>query len=197
MKNKWTSFWLCLFFGWLGVHRFYERKTATGILYLCTFGLFCIGWFLDLWIILFVKPNKPITESYQYNTYLKVIEALQKSGYSVDEYEREWSRIYAHVNSTSCYCGILFVVADPSPDFVSRIIGSFFQAYEKYRYDFTEYGREEHYHKTLKSRLERNGYDFASCHYWPNGSFIGGFATGVDEPTKDNKWLSILKSVIG
>ena len=31
----------------VGVHKFREKKIGMGILYLCTFGLFCIGWFVD------------------------------------------------------------------------------------------------------------------------------------------------------
>ncbi len=56
LKNKWTSFFLCLFFGCFGVHKFYEGRILLGILYLCTCGLFCIGVFIDL-IVLFFKPN--------------------------------------------------------------------------------------------------------------------------------------------
>jgi hypothetical protein len=44
----WTDFVICLLFGWLGVHKFREKKIGMGILYLCTFGLFCIGWFVDI-----------------------------------------------------------------------------------------------------------------------------------------------------
>lgn len=47
-KNKWVVFFLCLFLGFLGVHRFYERKFATGILYLLTGGLFGLGVLYDL-----------------------------------------------------------------------------------------------------------------------------------------------------
>ena len=43
----WTDFVIFLLFGWLGVHKFREKKIGMGILYLCTFGLFCIGWFVD------------------------------------------------------------------------------------------------------------------------------------------------------
>lgn len=54
--NKWVSFFLCLFLGFLGAHKFYEGKAGRGILYLLTVGLFGIGWLIDLIIILF-KPN--------------------------------------------------------------------------------------------------------------------------------------------
>lgn len=43
----WTDFVICLLFGWLGIHRFRERRTGLGILYLCTFGIFGIGWIVD------------------------------------------------------------------------------------------------------------------------------------------------------
>lgn len=55
-KNKWVAFFLCLFLGFLGAHKFYEGKGGMGILYLLTGGLFCIGWFIDC-IVLLCKPN--------------------------------------------------------------------------------------------------------------------------------------------
>lgn len=54
--NKWLAFCFCLFLGWLGVHRFYEGKIGSGILYLFTFGLCGIGILVDL-IIILTKPN--------------------------------------------------------------------------------------------------------------------------------------------
>lgn len=53
-KNKWVAFFLCLFT--LCGHKFYEGKFGMGILYLCTLGLFGIGWIIDLFTIL-GKPN--------------------------------------------------------------------------------------------------------------------------------------------
>ena len=55
-RNKWVAFLLCLFLGFLGVHKFYESKAGLGVLYIFTMGLFGIGWFIDL-IILLTKPN--------------------------------------------------------------------------------------------------------------------------------------------
>jgi TM2 domain-containing membrane protein YozV len=42
--------WLLLtFLGLLGVHRMYQGKWLTGILYLCTGGLFLVGILYDFW----------------------------------------------------------------------------------------------------------------------------------------------------
>lgn len=47
-KRYITEFILCFVFGWLGVHKFYERKIGIGILYIFTCGLFSIGWIIDI-----------------------------------------------------------------------------------------------------------------------------------------------------
>lgn len=56
MKNKWVAFFLCFFLGYLGIHRFYEGKVGTGILWLLTCGLGGIGVLVDL-ILIACKPN--------------------------------------------------------------------------------------------------------------------------------------------
>ena len=55
-KNKWVSLLLCLFFGILGIHKFYEGRILLGIVYLFTMGLFGLGVTIDLFVLLF-KPN--------------------------------------------------------------------------------------------------------------------------------------------
>lgn len=55
-KNKWVAFFLCLFFGFLGAHKFYEQRILLGILYVCTMGLCGVGVLIDL-VVLFFKPN--------------------------------------------------------------------------------------------------------------------------------------------
>lgn len=46
------KFLMTLFFGWIGAHKFMENKTGMGILYLCTFGIFGIGWIVDIFLAL-------------------------------------------------------------------------------------------------------------------------------------------------
>lgn len=55
-KNKWVAFFLCLFLGFFGAHKFYEGKAGMGILYILTGGLFGIGVIIDL-ISILCKPN--------------------------------------------------------------------------------------------------------------------------------------------
>ena len=56
MKKKWVAFFLCLFLGVVGAHKFYEERILLGIVYVLTAGLFGIGVLVDL-VILFFKPN--------------------------------------------------------------------------------------------------------------------------------------------
>lgn len=51
-KSKTAAGLLCFFLGEFGIHRFYVGKIGTGILWLFTGGLFGIGWFIDLIIII-------------------------------------------------------------------------------------------------------------------------------------------------
>lgn len=47
MSSK-TYFYLTLFGGWLGLHKFATGKIKMGFIYLFTFGLFGIGWIYDI-----------------------------------------------------------------------------------------------------------------------------------------------------
>lgn len=55
-KSKWVSFFLCLFFGIFGAHKFYEGRVLLGVVYLLTLGFVGIGVVIDLIVLLF-KPN--------------------------------------------------------------------------------------------------------------------------------------------
>ena len=54
-KSKGLAFLFCLLFGYFGFHQFYVGNIGKGILYLFTFGLFGIGWIIDIFLILFGK----------------------------------------------------------------------------------------------------------------------------------------------
>ena len=47
-ENKLTYFFLTLFLGSLGVHKFYKGKIFLGFVYLFTHGLFGIGYLVDV-----------------------------------------------------------------------------------------------------------------------------------------------------
>lgn len=51
-KSKVAAIILCIFFGWLGIHRFYTGKIGTGLLYMFTWGFMGIGVLFDLILIL-------------------------------------------------------------------------------------------------------------------------------------------------
>ncbi len=47
-KSWFNTFLLCLFFGFLGAHRFYTGRKKSAIVYFFTLGLIFIGVFWDL-----------------------------------------------------------------------------------------------------------------------------------------------------
>ena len=51
VKSKGVALVLCIFLGYIGVHRFYVGKTLSGVLYVFTFGLAGIGWLYDIYAI--------------------------------------------------------------------------------------------------------------------------------------------------
>lgn len=137
-----------------------------------------------------------ITESHQYGVYERVVEALQKAGYSVTETKSNKNIIEADVRG-SVSCGYIFVVADPRPGCLWGLIGAISPGWGKIRFDSTAYGRIAGQFELIEPRFKRKGYDFDSYHYWPEGSLVGGIAAIGDEPASDNKWLEVLESVVG
>lgn len=57
------KFIVILLFGWSGVHKFIEKKTILGIIYFFTFGLFGIGWLVDIIIAGSKIKNKTMTSA--------------------------------------------------------------------------------------------------------------------------------------
>ncbi|MAO22920.1 MAG: hypothetical protein CMJ35_05770 [Phycisphaerae bacterium] len=53
MRSTGTSYllWLLCFVGLCGIHRFYNGKWITGIIWLLTGGLFLVGQIIDLFLI--------------------------------------------------------------------------------------------------------------------------------------------------
>lgn len=51
-KSRLLALLLCFFLGWFGAHRFYAGRYLLGVVYLFTFGLLGVGWFVDLILII-------------------------------------------------------------------------------------------------------------------------------------------------
>lgn len=64
MRKNSTAYilWCCSLFGLSGIHRFYLGKPVSGLIYLCTFGLFGIGQFIDLLLIPGIVEDKNLKE---------------------------------------------------------------------------------------------------------------------------------------
>lgn len=63
-KNAWAVFWLDMFFGFLGVHRFYLGHVGMGFLYLFTGGLFGVGAIVDLFIAWKITRKENVRRGY-------------------------------------------------------------------------------------------------------------------------------------
>jgi TM2 domain-containing membrane protein YozV len=70
MKSNGISFllWLLCLVGFCGIHRFYNGKWVTGLLWFFTGGLFLIGQIIDLFLInsMTREANRRIHEDIQY-----------------------------------------------------------------------------------------------------------------------------------
>lgn len=100
MRNYTVEFFLCLFFGYLGVHRFYRKQSGLGFLYLFTAGICGIGWIVDC-VILFKKSSEntkitaPAPEP-QTPLYAPPVEPTQKQIENRKRMIAEENRMIAH-----------------------------------------------------------------------------------------------------
>lgn len=51
LLNKSIELLLCIFGGYLGLHKFYKKDFKMGFIYLFTLGLFGFGWLIDIFLI--------------------------------------------------------------------------------------------------------------------------------------------------
>lgn len=51
------AFWLCVFFGWLGVHRYYLHMWPSAVLYTLALGGIFFGWAHDICAISQVRQE--------------------------------------------------------------------------------------------------------------------------------------------
>jgi len=51
MKSKGVAYVLWFFLGLIGIHRFYCEKYISGVIWLLTFGLFGVGWLIDVLLV--------------------------------------------------------------------------------------------------------------------------------------------------
>lgn len=56
-KSRLVALLLCIFLGFLGVHRFYLGKIGTGVVWCLSFGCFYVGWVIDIIMLACGKMN--------------------------------------------------------------------------------------------------------------------------------------------
>ncbi|MEY8518619.1 TM2 domain-containing protein [Lachnospiraceae bacterium 29-84] len=70
-----NNFIITLLFGWLGVHKFMQKKYVLGTVYLFTLGLFGIGWTIDTIMAFIRMVNGKQPETQKPNTFSSEIRA--------------------------------------------------------------------------------------------------------------------------
>jgi len=78
--------WLGCLFGMSGLHRFYNRRFGTGLLWFCTWGLFGVGQFIDLFLIPDMVEDRRMKQMLQGGQ--GPVGAFMGSGASVQAVER-------------------------------------------------------------------------------------------------------------
>lgn len=63
VKRVTREYVLCVFGGWFGLHKFYNKDFKKGFLYLFTLGIFGIGWIRDFITLYKGLPLRELTEA--------------------------------------------------------------------------------------------------------------------------------------
>lgn len=76
------KFIACLLGGWFGLHKFMEKKTGLGILYLLTGGLLGIGWLVDsiTYLVKLVNKPKPAAVAKEYKKTEETVKVIDIDG---------------------------------------------------------------------------------------------------------------------
>ncbi|MHC5310537.1 NINE protein [Myroides sp. LJL116] len=69
MKSTGLAYVLLIFFGYLGIHKFYLDKNLMGILYIFTFGFLGIGLLIDLFTLGIQVRNYNRTHQLEYSNF--------------------------------------------------------------------------------------------------------------------------------
>jgi hypothetical protein len=90
IKSKVVAYLLWFFLGFLGVHKFYLEKIGIGVLYLFTFGIFGIGWLVDLFILggqvdIYNLKHRSMTEGNNQNVVVNVTPPPAAPQYAPDQ----------------------------------------------------------------------------------------------------------------
>lgn len=94
-KRELVMFLVVLFTGFLGVHKFIEKKTRMGLIYLFTIGIFLFGWFFDI----FLYGYRFFKATYCFYKAQKNIEPIREYVSPVSpgqEYYAEYDRMDGH-----------------------------------------------------------------------------------------------------
>ena len=81
-----TALILCVFLGWLGVHRFYLGRRVSGVFYLLTLGFCGIGVIIDMFRITY--GNFEVHENHEYGYTGDITDTLNALGLSVEDVEK-------------------------------------------------------------------------------------------------------------
>jgi TM2 domain-containing membrane protein YozV len=81
MNSKGTSYllWLSILLGIGGLHRFYNGKMLSGLLWLCTGGLFGVGQIIDLFLIPDMVENYNLKQQAKFSPYAFDRPAIEKT----------------------------------------------------------------------------------------------------------------------